>query len=134
MGPARQAVCAKWLAPILTAQYPKFSAWMLVGERALGLKAPGLRDPGMICWGAPDVWGPGFGVQGSSSQKLNPDGGVEEPAGGVWGGVGPGPIGRAARRVHGALVATKSARPRAIPPRWGASRAASRLTLSSAFC
>lgn len=33
LGPVRQAVCAKWLAPILTAQYPKFSAWMLVGER-----------------------------------------------------------------------------------------------------
>jgi hypothetical protein len=28
----RQAVCAKWLAPILTGQFPKFSAWMLVGE------------------------------------------------------------------------------------------------------
>ncbi|KIY94245.1 hypothetical protein MNEG_13717 [Monoraphidium neglectum] len=45
MGPARQAVCAKWLAPILTAQYPKFSAWMLVGE---GPEAPEASRPQYI--------------------------------------------------------------------------------------
>jgi hypothetical protein len=31
-GPVRRAVCAKWLAPIQTLQYPTFSAWMLYGE------------------------------------------------------------------------------------------------------
>jgi hypothetical protein len=30
-GPVRRAVCAKWLAPIQTLQYPTFSAWMLYG-------------------------------------------------------------------------------------------------------
>eukprot|EP00198_Chlamydomonas_reinhardtii_P006217 XP_001695553.1 predicted protein [Chlamydomonas reinhardtii] len=36
--PLKAAVCSKWLHPILTSEYPRFSSWMLYGEGSgLGL-------------------------------------------------------------------------------------------------
>lgn len=34
--PLKAAVCSKWLHPILTSEYPRFSSWMLYGERGGG--------------------------------------------------------------------------------------------------
>jgi hypothetical protein len=88
-----QAVCAHWLAPITTTEYPNFSAWMLYGERsddALPNKpavahsaAPSARgSPGSsssifnasFWWGAPAPPPPpadeGFGLGAFNASQL----------------------------------------------------------------
>ncbi|GIL63693.1 hypothetical protein Vafri_17711 [Volvox africanus] len=68
------AVCAKWLHPILTADYPRFASWMLYGEGSAYTLAGG--------GGAADAGAAGGG--GSGSTYVEQDG-LSGPAGLIFG-------------------------------------------------
>lgn len=63
-----EAVCAHWLSPISTTEYPNFSAWMLYGEAA-GSTAAAHSKPAAVRTSAPSPRGGGGG--GSSSSIFN---------------------------------------------------------------
>ncbi|GIL77238.1 hypothetical protein Vretifemale_6729 [Volvox reticuliferus] len=67
------AVCAKWLHPILTADYPRFASWMLYGEGSAYTLAGG---------GAADA---GAAADGGSSSTSVPQNGASGPAGFIFG-------------------------------------------------
>jgi hypothetical protein len=64
-----QAVCAHWLSPISTTEYPNFSAWMLYGERSDDAVP---SKPAVPPSAAPSARGsPGSSSSSSSSSIFN---------------------------------------------------------------